>query len=87
MTDLELLMRNPQLMTAEIIYYMPDHPSLLQSFIWQQYDVAPHYPALKKFLDFWTNNIDAKLHSVAVASRQAISPAEFRFAAASYQIH
>ncbi len=87
MTDIELLMTNHHLTTAEILYYMPDHPSLIQSFIWQQYDTAPHYPALKKFLDYWARNIDARLHSVAVASREALTPAEFRYAAVSYRIH
>ena len=29
------------LTTAEILYKMPDHPSLLQSYIWQDYDLSP----------------------------------------------
>ncbi|MFQ5534883.1 MAG: protein usg [Sphingomonadales bacterium] len=87
MANLDLTMQNYHLATAEILYYMPDHPSLVQTFIWQQYDVAPNYPQLKKFLDFWTANIDATLHSVAVVSRKTLSPAEYRFAAASYRIH
>ena len=39
------------LLTAEIHYYMPDHPSLLQLFVWQDYDVAPRFPVLHHFLD------------------------------------
>ena len=65
--------------TAEILYHMPDHPSLLQSFIWQDYDLAPRYPELLKFLDFWTREIDGKLHSVYVASQKIITPADLRF--------
>ena len=35
------------LTTAEILYRLPDHPSLLQSFVWQEYDVHPRFPRLK----------------------------------------
>ena len=53
-----------RLTTAEIIYRMPDHPDLLQSFIWQKLDLAPDYPELRRFLEFWSRNIEGKLHSV-----------------------
>ena len=29
------------LTTATILYRLPDHPSFLQSYIWQEYDLAP----------------------------------------------
>lgn len=67
-----------RLTTAEIIYHMPDHPSMLQSYIWQEYDISPKFPELKKFLDFWTRDLDGPLHSVYVTSKKIISPAEFR---------
>ena len=38
------------LTTVEIHYFMPDHPSLLQLFVWQEYDVAPRFPVLHEFL-------------------------------------
>jgi len=41
------------LTTAEILYRMPDHPSLIQSYIWQDYDLHPRFPKLTKFLEFW----------------------------------
>ena len=63
---LELQLRGYSLATAEIIYHLPDHPGLLQSFVWQHYDIEPDYPELHKFLDFWAHNIDGKLHSVAL---------------------
>ena len=34
------------LTTAEILYRMPDHPSLLQTYVWQNYDLFPNFPAL-----------------------------------------
>lgn len=66
MTLFELQARGYRLTTAEIIYRLPDHPVLLQSFIWQKFDVAPDFPELNKFLEFWKKNIEGKLHSVNV---------------------
>jgi uncharacterized protein Usg len=67
-----------RLTTAEILYHMPDHPKLLQTFVWQELDVAPKYPVLSKFLDFWSHNIEGKLHTVRVCTVGLIKPAEFR---------
>ena len=66
------------LTTAEINYYRPDHPVLLQSFVWQQYDLAPEFPKLAGFLDHWRREIEAALHSVRVAHKGLILPAEWR---------
>ena len=67
------------LTTAEILYHMPDHPSLIQSFIWQDYDVAPKFPKLVKFLGFWKANLDGPVHKVLVAHRKLIRPTEICF--------
>jgi uncharacterized protein Usg len=56
-----------RLTTAAIVYHLPDEPDRLQTFIWQKFDIAPDFPELSKFLDFWRKNIDGKLHSVKVA--------------------
>jgi uncharacterized protein Usg len=66
------------LTTANILYGLPDHPALLQSFVWQEYDLAPKFPVLLKFLDFWKRELDGPLHSVTVAHSRLIKPAEFR---------
>jgi uncharacterized protein Usg len=66
------------LLTAEVLYYMPDHPSLLQAFMWQTLDVAPKYPRLEKFLDFWRREIDAVIHSVRVAHGQPLDVPQWR---------
>ena len=68
------------LTTAEIHYYMPDHPALLQLFVWQEYDVAPDFPVLFDFLDHWRRDVEAALHSVRIAHQQLIRPAEWRAA-------
>ena len=66
------------LTTAEIHYYRPDHPSLLQLFVWQEYDLAPDFPALFDFLDYWRREVEAALHSVRIAHERLIRPAEWR---------
>ena len=66
------------LLTAEIHYWMPDHPSLLQQFVLQQYDVAPRFPMLHQFLDHWRRDIEATLHSIRIAHNHLIAPAEWR---------
>ena len=63
---------------AEIHYHRPDAPSLLQLFVWQDYDLAPDFPGLFAFLDHWQREIEAALHSVRVAHNQLIGPAEWR---------
>jgi len=66
------------LTTAEILYRLPDHQSLLQTYVWQDYDLAPEFPELKKFLKFWRASLDGPLHSVRVAHVGLIQPAEIR---------
>lgn len=74
-SELALRLRGWRLATAEVVYYLPDHPSLLQSFIWQTLDLAPKYPRLHRFLDFWRREIDAVIHSVQLASGETLAPA------------
>lgn len=76
-----------RLTTAEILYHMPDHPGLLQTFVWQDYDRAPVYPELRRFLDFWQRELDGPLHSVKVAGQKLIVPGEARFADAMLTLH
>ena len=84
---LELQLKGYRLATAEILYRMPDHPSLLQTFIWQHYDLAPEYPELRKFLAFWEGNIEGKLFSVRVARAELVTPGRYRRAEAEWQLH
>jgi uncharacterized protein Usg len=81
MADFIRQLSDYRLTTARIIYHLPDHAHLLQEYIWQDYDLAPAFPHLTKFLDFWTREIDGKLHSVYVARKDLITPGDYRFAA------
>ena len=87
MADLIRQLKDYRLTTAEILYHMPDHPRLLQSYIWQEYDIAPKFPALLKFLDFWAKELDGKVHSVYVASQKLITPGDARFVACELTLH
>ena len=88
MSDLEqMLLHDYRLTTAEILYHMPDHPRLLQSYIWQELDIAPRFPILNKFLSFWEKEIEGKLHSVKVASAKLGVPAKFTFCKGELNIH
>ena len=85
--DLERQLLGWSLTTAEITYRMPDHRNLLQSYIWQEYDLAPRFPRLVEFLDFWTRNLDAPLAEVRVAHKELIGSAELRMIGAEWRLH
>ena len=75
------------LTTAQIHYRMPDQPSLLQLYIWQDYDLAPAFPTLQTFLDFWRREIEGPLHSVSIAHQKLIRPSEFRAVNGIISVH
>lgn len=85
--DLARQLDGYRLATAEIVYHMPDHPGLLQTFIWQHLDIAPHYPELRRFLDFWCKNIEGKLHSVTVGRTTILTPSRYRRATGLFHLH
>ena len=76
-----------RLTTAEILYRLPDYPALLQSYLWQDYDLAPDYPVLRRFLDFWDRRLDGKLYSVSVGCVPIISPPKTRIADTCLTLH
>jgi uncharacterized protein Usg len=78
--SLELMLKGWRLTTAEILYRLPDHPALLQSYVWQELDLLPEFPALRKFLDFWDRKLEGKLYSVKICHADVIGPADVRFA-------
>ena len=74
-SDLSRQFRGQRLTTAEVIYYLPDHPALLQRFLWQTLDVSPEFPRVHRFLDHWRREIEAVIHSVTVSAQGLVSPA------------
>ena len=85
--DFETQLKGGRLTTAEVLYYIPDPPKLLQSFLWQTVDIAPEYPRVHSFLEFWRREIDAVIHSVAISTVGLVSPPKIRFAKFTGQIH
>src|SRR3981081_715748 len=75
------------LTTAQILYRMPDHPSLLQTYVWQNYDLFPNFPALKDFLSFWQQKLEGPLFAVTVAHSKLIKPAELRAIDGVFRLH
>ena len=77
-SEMELMLKGYGLTTARILYHLPDHPHLLQTYVWQDFDLAPEFPVLLKFLDFWKQKLEGPLHSVAYTHRRLIAACEWR---------
>ena len=75
------------LTTAQIFYHFPDYPKLLQFYVWQDYDMFPNFPELKRFLSFWEQSLEGAVHSVVVAHARLMKPAEIRKLDGVYKIH
>ena len=75
------------LATAQIFYRMPDARNVLQTYVWQDYDMAPTFPTLRKFLDFWMRELDGPIHSVELTHAHLIGPREFRYCDRAFVVH
>lgn len=80
-------LKDYRLTTAEILYCLPDHPALLQTYVWQDLDLAPEFPTLRQFLKFWTRELEGRLHSVRVASGGPIRPARLHHTSHMLTLH
>jgi len=87
MGDPNLQLQGYRLTTTEILYHMPDHPGLLQSFILQKLDKAPEFPVLRKFLTLWEKEIEAHIQSVRVAAKGIVAPVEMVYAQGDIRLH
>lgn len=85
--DFELMLRDYRLTTAEILYHLPDHPALLQSYVWQELDIAPKFPVLGRFLNFWERELEGKIHSVTVDHSRLVQPSAWSFCAGELRLH
>lgn len=89
MGDFERMMRSEdwRLTTAEILYRLPDHPLILQTYLWQEMDLTPQFPQLQKFLAFWERELEGRLHSVKVASCEWMHPASLMYRDKEFTVH
>ncbi len=86
-SETELMLKGYGLTTAEFFYRMPDYRHVLNSYIWQDYDLAPDHPRLFKFIEFWHDTIEGPLHSVRFSHRKMIGPGEWRNVVGEFTIH
>lgn len=75
------------LVTAEILYRLPDYPDILQTYIWQDIDVTPDFPALHAFLNFWQRHLEGRLHSVEVATTIGRRALDWQHCHEEYKMH
>ena len=87
LSDFERQLNGYGLTTAHILYRIPDYESVLQTYVWQDYDLAPDFPEMRKFLDFWRNSLDGPLHSVRYTHRRLIGPNEWRRAEGEFKLN
>ena len=86
-SDLERQLNGYGLTTAHILYRIPDFESVLQTYVWQDYDLAPDFPSMRRFLDFWESNLDGPLHSVRYTHRRLIGPNEWSRVDGEFKLH
>ena len=71
-------MQDYRLTTLDITYHLPDHPGLLQTFLWQCLDQPPRFPAVEKFLEHWRRTVEARLHSIRIAYAAPLADGRWR---------
>lgn len=93
---MELVVKSPKIIDSlrwsmcsyNIRYWLPDHPTILApDFVLQKLDIPPEFPELLRFLDYWTRNIEGKLHSVIVMHERLTKPKEMNFADLELKLH
>lgn len=86
-SDFELQLAGYGITTAHILYRIPDFASVLQTYVWQDYDLAPDFPEMRKFLEFWEEKLEGPLHSVRYTHRRLIGPSEWRKVSGEFKLH
>ena len=86
MTETELMMRGYGLTTAEMTYHLPDYPHVLNTYVWQDYDLAPDHDRLLRFVSFWQAEIEGVLHSVRFMHRKLIRAGEWRHVVGEFPV-
>ena len=87
MSETELMLRGYGLTTAQLFYRMPDYRNVLNTFVWQEYDLAPDHPKLFDFIEFWQDTIEGPLHSVQYTHRKLLSSGEWQQVVGEFKLH
>lgn len=51
----------------QVIYYLPDYPTILQEFTWGYDDRVPEFAKTHSFLNHWKRNIDAVIAEALIS--------------------
>lgn len=86
-SDFEMQLSGYGLTTAHILYRLPDFASVLQTYVWQDYDLAPDFPEMRRFLAFWEQNLEGPLHSIRYTHKRLIGPNEWRSVTGEFRLH
>lgn len=62
-----LTFKQKRLVLVGVLYYMPEHQNIIQTFYWQTEDFIPDIPRVQNFLNYWKNNIEATIKEVVVS--------------------
>jgi uncharacterized protein Usg len=87
MTETEMMLRGYGLTTAQLFYRMPDYRHVLNTFVWQEYDLAPDHPKLFEFIEFWQDTIEGPLHSVQFSHRKLLASGEWQQLVGEFTVH
>jgi uncharacterized protein Usg len=87
MSETELMLRGYGLTTAQLYYRMPDYQNVLNTFVWQEYDLAPDHPKLFEFIEFWQDSIEGPLHSVQYTHRKLLASGEWHNMVGEFTLH
>jgi uncharacterized protein Usg len=72
-----------RLTLAKILFWLPDHQHILQTFVWQDLDAAPKFPMLAGFIEWWNRELDGKVHEVHVSASKIFTVSELEVAASA----
>ncbi|AZV78217.1 aspartate-semialdehyde dehydrogenase [Parasedimentitalea marina] len=86
-SETELMLKGYGLTTAEFTYHMPDHVHVLNTYVWQDYDIMPDHPKLFEFIEFWQREIEGPLHSVRFCHRKMLSSGQWRHVKGILTLH
>ena len=86
-SETEMMLKGYGLTTAEMFYHLPDYPHVINTFVWQDYDLAPDHSHLLKFIEFWRDEIEGPLHSVRFVHRKMIASGDWRHVTGEFTYH
>ena len=86
-SETEMMLKGYGLTTAEIFYHMPDYAHVPNTYVWQEYDLAPDHPKLFRFIEFWQAELEGPLHSVRFCHRKKLASGEWRNVVGEFPLH